>query len=215
MNGKYKVLIVGTILLAPVIWGLFWKYSKTAYKRLPVMGDVEMTGDTTPWLIPDFKFVSQTGDSITLNNFEGKIFVANFFFTTCPDVCPKMNRNVHLVYEKFKNHPDVKFISHTVDPQTDSVPVLFEYAKRMHVDHNKWYFVTGRKSDLYNMAENAYKAVAVKGDKPAEFIHSEKLVLVDKEKQIRGIYDSHDFEEIKRLQDGIVILLKEYEDRQK
>lgn len=213
MNRTAKFLILGTIFLAPTIWGLFWKFSKTSYNKLPVMGEIEMTGDTTPWLVPDFSFISQTGDSVTQKNFEGKIYVANFFFASCPDVCPKMNRNLHLVYEKFKKHPDIKFISHTVDPENDTLEVLSEYAKKMHVDNTKWYFVTGRKLDIYNLAENAYKAVAVSGDKPSTFIHSDKLVLVDKEKHIRGIYDSQDFEDVKRLQDGIVILIKEYNDK--
>jgi protein SCO1/2 len=213
MNKGFKILILAIVLLGPLAWGLLWKYSKTSYKKLPVMGSVEMSGDTIPWLIPNFSFISQTGDSVTQRNFEGKIYVANFFFTTCPEVCPKMNRNLHLVYEKFKRDPKIKFLSHTVHPEHDSVPVLAQYAKKLKVDNNIWYFVTGRKKDIYDIAEEGYKAISVQGDKPATFIHSEKLVLVDKEKHIRGIYDSHDYKEIMRLQDDIVIVLKEYDDK--
>ena len=190
-----------------------WKYSKTAYKKLPLMGTVEMTGDTTPYVIPDFIFIDQTGDTITQKDFDGKIYVANFFFVSCPDVCPKMNRNVHLVYEKFKKEPLLKFISHTVHPEHDSVAVLAEYAKKLKVDNDKWYFVTGRKKDIYTIAEESYKAVTVEGDKPANFIHSDKLILVDKEKHIRGIYDSQDFKDVLRLEDDIIIVLKEYSDK--
>ena len=208
-----KYFILATVLLGPLVWGLFWKLGKVSYYKLPVMGTVEMTGDTTPFLIPDFKFVDQNNDTITQKTFEGKIYVANFFFASCPDVCPKMNRNLHVVYDKFKNHPDVLFLSHTVHPEHDSVPVLAEYAKKMQADAHKWHFVTGRKKDIYELAENSYKAVAVQGDKPATFIHSEKLVLIDKEKHIRGIFDSQDFNEVKNLEDAIVILLKEYRDK--
>ena len=90
---------------------------------------------------------------------------------------------------------------------------LMKEAKKMQADAHKWHFVTGRKKDIYELAENSYKAVAVQGDKPATFIHSEKLVLIDKEKHIRGIFDSQDFNEVKNLEDAIVILLKEYRDK--
>ncbi|MFM9944573.1 MAG: SCO family protein, partial [Bacteroidia bacterium] len=213
MKQYLKVLIIGTILIGPLAWGLLWKYSKTSYKKLPVMGTVEMTGDTTPYVVPNFSFISQSGDTITQKNFENKIYVANFFFATCPDVCPKMNRNLHLVYEKFKKDPKIKFISHTVHPEHDSVEVLAEYAKKLKVDNTKWYFVTGRKKEIYEIAAEGYKAITVEGDKPAKFIHSEKLILVDKEKHIRGIYDSQDYKDVLRLQDDIIIVLKEYDDK--
>lgn len=213
MKRYLKILIVGIILIGPLAWGLLWKYSKTSYRKLPIMGTVEMTGDTTPWVIPNFSFIDQNGDSISQKDFEGKVYVANFFFATCPDVCPRMNRNLHMVYEKFKKEPLLKFISHTVHPEHDSVPVLAEYASKLQVDAKKWHFVTGRKKDIYTIAEESYKAVTVEGDKPANFIHSDKLILVDKEKHIRGIYDSQDYKEILRLQDDIIIVLKEYGDK--
>ena len=213
MKRTLKILVIGFILIGPLVWGLLWKYSKTSYKKLPVMGSVEMTGDTTPWVIPNFAFISQTGDSVTQKDFEGTIYVANFFFATCPDVCPKMNRNLHLVYEKFKNDPKVKFLSHTVHPEHDSVEILAEYARKLKVNNTKWYFVTGRKKDIYDIAQENYKAVTVEGDKPANFIHSDKLILVDKEKHIRGIYDSQDYKDVLRLQDDIIIVLKEYDDK--
>jgi len=208
-----KYLIIGIILLGPLTWGLLWKFSTHSYTKLPVMGSVEMNGDTTPWLIPPFKFIDQSGDSVTEKDFEGKIYVANFFFATCPDVCPKMNGHLRNVYEKFKNNPDIKFISHTVHPEHDSVAVLAAYAKTLSIDNKKWLFVTGRKKDIYDLAAESYKAVTVEGPKPATFIHSDKLILVDKEKHIRGIYDSQDYNDVKRLQDGIEILLREYHDK--
>ena len=213
MKQIYKVILLSIILLAPLIWGLLWKYGKTSYKKLPVMGSVEMTGDTTPWLVTNFSFTDQTGKTITQNDFDGKIYVANFFFATCPDVCPKMNRNLHLVYEKFKRDSNIRYISHTVDPENDSVSVLASYALKLKVNPSIWHFVTGKKSEIYDMAEQSYKAVTVEGDKPANFIHSDKLILVDKEKHIRGIYDSQDFKDVLRLEDDIIIVLKEYHDK--
>ena len=208
---KYILLII--IFGAPLTWGLLWKYSKTSYKKLRVYGSVEMTGDTTPWVIPDFSFINQNNQTITQKDFEGKIFVANFFFTSCAEVCPRMNKNLFIIYEKYKNNPDLKFISHTVDPETDSIPVLKKYAKKMHVDDNKWHFVTGNKNQLYSIAIEGYKAVAVSQNDNRDFIHSDKLVLVDKEKHIRGFYDSQDYKEIMRLEDDLKILFKEYSDK--
>ncbi len=213
MAKGFKILILSVVLLGPLAWGLLWKYSETNYRKLPIMGIVEMNGDTTPFVIPPFSFIDQSGDSVTADDFEGKIYVANFFFATCPEVCPKMNRNLHLVYEKFKRDSNVKYLSHTVHPEHDSVPVLAEYARKLNVDNNIWHFVTGRKKDIYQIAEESYKAVSVEGDKPATFIHSEKLVLIDMEKHIRGFYDSHDYKDIMRLQDDIIIVLKEYNDK--
>lgn len=213
MKRYLKFVILGTIFIGPIVWGLIWKYSKTSYTKLPVMGSIEMNGDTTPWLIPDFSFIDQNGDSVTQKDFDGKIYVANFFFATCPDVCPRMNRNLHLVYEKFKRDSNIKFLSHTVHPEHDTVAVLAEYAKKLKVDSKIWHFVTGRKKDIYTIAEESYKAVTVEGDKPANFIHSDKLILVDKEKHIRGIYDSQDFKDVLRLEDDIIIVLKEYGDK--
>ena len=177
------------------------------------MGSVEMNGDTTLWVVPDFSFIDQNGDTVTQKTFAGKIYVANFFFATCPDVCPRMNRNLHLVYEKFKRDSNVKFLSHTVNPEHDTVEVLAKYAAKLKADSRIWHFVTGRKKDIYSIAEEGYKAVSVEGDKPATFIHSEKLVLVDREKHIRGIYDSQDFKDVLRLEDDIIIVLKEYSDK--
>ncbi len=213
MKQFLKIFIVGAILIGPLVWGLLWKYSKTSYKKLPIMGSIEMTGDTTPWLVPNFSFIDQNGDSVTQKDFDGSIYVANFFFATCPDVCPRMNRNLHLVYEKFKLEPKVMFISHTVHPEHDTVAVLAEYAKKLQVDNKKWHFVTGRKKEIYTLAAESYKAIAVEGNKPAKFIHSDKLILVDKEKHIRGIYDSQDFSDVLRLEDDIIIVLKEYHDK--
>lgn len=213
MKRIYKFIILGIIFIAPLVWGLLWKYSKISYKKLRTYGSVEMTGDTTPWVIPDFAFINQNNETITQKIFEGKVYVANFFFTTCSEVCPRMNKNLYIIYDKYKNNNDLMFLSHTVDPDYDSVKVLKEYAKKMNVDDSKWHFVTGSKKQLYDIAIESYKAVAVSQNSDRDFIHSDKLVLVDKEKHIRGFYDSQDYKEILRLEEDLKILFKEYSDK--
>ena len=182
---------------------------KHSYTTLPIYGSVEMSGDTIPFVIPDFNFTNQYGKEISNKDFDDKIYVANFFFATCPDVCPEMNNNLTIVYDKFKSHDNVMILSHTVHPEHDSVAVLAAYAKKLGVNDNKWYFVTGSKTALYRMAEYEYRITATKGSGPKDFIHSEMLVLIDADKHIRGYYNGRDFKEIQRLNDGIKVMLKE------
>lgn len=205
-NNKGKLFLV-LLIVVPVLWVLIWKSGKHSYQTLPVFGEVEMTGDTVPFEIPPFAFINQNGETVTEKNFEGKIYVANFFFATCPDICPAMNKNLALVYDKFKNNPNVMFISHTVHPEHDSVPVLAEYARNFEAKLPKWHFVTGDKIDIYTLAENDYRVTTTKGSGPEDFIHSEKLVLIDQNKHIRGYYESRDFQDVQKLMDGIKVLL--------
>lgn len=200
-------LFLVLLIAVPVIWVLIWKSGKHTYQTLPVFGTIEMTGDTVPFVIPPFSFINQQGNVVTENDFKGKIYVANFFFATCPDVCPEMNKNLAMVYDKFKNNPDVMFISHTVHPEHDSVPVLEEYARQLNVGLPKWHFVTGDKQAIYEMAESEYRVTTTKGSGPEDFIHSEKLVLIDQKRQIRGYYESRDFQDVQKLMDGIKVLL--------
>ncbi len=209
MRSKLSRIYLILLILIPVIWVIIWKQGQHTHSSLPVYGDVEMSGDTVPYTIPPFSFIDQDGQVVTEKDFEDKIYVANFFFATCPDVCPEMNQNMSMVYDKFKDHPEVRFISHTVHPEHDTVPVLKAYSDKLHAKSGKWYFVTGRKSEIYSLAENSYKVTATKGSKPADFIHSELLVLIDEKKQVRGYYEGRDFEQIKKLMDGIKVLLKE------
>ena len=212
MNKKRGIAILVILLVIPVLWVLIWKKGTYTYEKLPVLGEIGLTGDTLPFVISDFSFIDQNGDTISYESLEDKVYVANFFFTSCPDVCPKMNTNLSIVVDKFQSNPSVVFISHTVDPETDSVAVLQDYARRFKADATKWHFVTGEKSVIYDKALHDYRVNAVTGDEPVNFIHSEKLVLLDKDKRIRGYYDGLDFNEVKELMDAIKILLKEYAD---
>lgn len=163
-----------------------------------------------PHRIADFKLINQLGDTITLKNLEGKIYVADFFFTTCPTICPKMSDQMYRVYQKYKDNPDVLILSHTVMPEVDSVPVLKAYAEKYGADANKWIFLTGPKEEIYQLARKSYFAVITEGDGGvSDFIHTENFILVDKQKRIRGFYDGTSKEDVDRLIKEISYLLKE------
>lgn len=171
-------------------------------KTLPIYGnrqavsktvDGKQVSDTIYQTIPSFKFVNQYGDSVTDKSLNGNIYVVDFFFTTCPSICPVMHRNMLKVYETFKNTGNFKIVSHTIDPKHDSVPVLKKYADKLGVKGNTWWFLQGKKEDIYTIAEKNY-LVAVKQDGSAAggYIHAGYFVLIDKQKRIRGSYDGTD-----------------------
>jgi protein SCO1/2 len=211
-NWGRVVLIL--FLVVPTLWLLLWKNSTHTYERLPVLGEVELNGDTTPFVIRDFKLVNQEGDSVSKSDYLGKVYVANFFFASCPEVCPAMNSNLRLVVDEYRGNESVQFLSHSVDPYRDTVEVLKKYSKRFNAQAGVWNFVTGSKREIYDLAENYYRVNATRGSKPADFIHSEKLVLVDGKSRIRGYFESSEAEEIERLIDAIKILLKERRDNE-
>ena len=160
--------------------------------------------------IADFSFTNQNGKIITQKDYEGKIYVADFFFTTCGSICPKMTSNLVEVQKAIINNPKVMLLSHTVFPETDSVPVLKAYALRNGVNDSKWNLVTGDKKEIYAMARKSY--LAVKLGKPSELydmVHTENFVLVDAKRRVRGFYDGTKKEEIKRLIEDINFLSNE------
>lgn len=188
---------------------------KTNFIHLQYFGERDLAPngkDTIYHSIAPFKFVNQDGDTITEKNYEGKIYVADYFFTTCKSICPKMATELQRVEEKFSYmNGTVQLLSHTVNPENDSVPVLKAYSEMVHADTKMWNFVTGDKKQLYDMARYSYLVNALKGDGgPDDFIHSELFVLVDKEKHIRGIYDGTDIKAVNNLLDDIKVLIAEY-----
>jgi protein SCO1/2 len=163
--------------------------------------------------IGSFSLTDQQGKTVTEKDFDQKVYVADFFFTTCPSICIDMSKHLMLVQEAFETNNDVKILSHTVQPEVDSVPVLAEYADRHGAIPNKWMFVTGDKKQIYSLARKAYFAVKSEGTGDAsDFIHTENFVLIDKEKRIRGFYDGTSEEDVERLIEEIEILLEEYEE---
>lgn len=163
--------------------------------------------------IADFSLVNQNGQVVTEKDYEDKIYVADFFFTTCQTICPIMTDHMYQIQEKLKKDQEVLLLSHSVTPEIDSVAQLKKYAREKGVDDSKWNLVTGNKKDIYELARKSYLAVKSLGDGgPHDMIHTENFMLIDKDRQIRGFYDGTDPEEIERLLDDIKILKASYKD---
>jgi protein SCO1/2 len=208
--GFFTYLIVLTAL---VFFGLaiFYKLSDKPIKTLPIYGQKYFNGkDSVFHTVKPFKFINQNGDSISEKTFEGSIYVTDYFFTTCQSICPIMSTQMELVAKEFSGNNKIKFLSHTVNPENDSVNVLYDYAKAHHANAAQWHFVTGDKKQLYNMARESYLLNAEIGDGgPNDFIHTQNFALIDTKKNIRGFYDGTDKKDVQRLIKDIKILLKE------
>ena len=165
--------------------------------------------------VKDFTFTDQNGKELKQRNLEGKVYVTEYFFTTCKGICPKMNANMKTIYEKYKSEPDFAIISHTSMPETDSVPLLKSYSEKMGAGSN-WYFVTGNKDSLYKMARESYLLDNEKNNSmniQEQFIHTQFFAVVDKEGRVRGIYDGLKNDELEKLSKDIKSLLKETKSR--
>lgn len=186
---------------------------KMADEKLPVLGRKEINGtDTIFHKIADYKFVDQDSNLVTPSTFEGKIYVSDFFFTSCPTICPIMKTQMLRVYEKIENNPDVLILSHSIDPEYDTVALLKEFAGRLGVRSDKWHFVTGNKDEIYKIGQTSYMVTAMEdSSEPGGFIHSGAFILVDKEKRVRGLYDGTVEEQVDVLMKDIDILLREYD----
>jgi protein SCO1/2 len=159
-----------------------------------------------------FSFTTQDGKLFTEKDVEGKVFVTEYFFTTCKSICPRMNANMKVVYEKFKNENDFLILSHTCDPQTDSAATLKKYADSMGVETSKWIFLTGRKDSLYKQARYSYKIDDPNNNLKSideDFLHSQFFALVDKEGRVKKIYDGIKPSEVDEMMKDIELLLKE------
>lgn len=198
---------------------LFYCCNSTTDK-LPILGQREAVTkavngksvtDTVYQSIPDFKFVSQYGDTVTGKTLDNKIYVADFFFTNCPTICPKMKVQLKRVYETFKGNPNVMLLSHTIDPDHDSVAVLKEFAQNLGVTGRQWLFVTGDREKIYDIGQNNYLVTAqADASAPGGVVHSGAFILVDKAKHIRGIYDGTTEAGVDKLMADMNRLLAEY-----
>lgn len=186
---------------------------KGAAQKLPYLGRAEYVGEDTIFhTIADYKFLDQDSNWVTPQTFEDKIYVSDFFFTSCPTICPIMKTQMLRVYEKYKSNPQVGILSHTIDPEYDTVAVLREFARRLGVESEKWHFVTGEKEDIYKIGQTSYLVTTIEdSSQPGGFLHSGAFVLIDKERRLRGIYDGTKAEKVALLLEDIDILLKEYE----
>ena len=165
--------------------------------------------DTIYHTIPDFSFINQDSTTLTQSFFDHKIYVANFFFTHCPSICPTMQRNMLKVYDTYKNDDRVAFLSHSIDFKYDQPHVLKAYATKLGVDNEQWQFVNGSKADIYGMADQYLVYTAEDANAPGGYDHQGYLVLIDKDRRIRGAYDGTEDEQVEKLQADIKLLLKE------
>ena len=200
------ILLSFFIILAAVFMTYFYNVTKVAPKQFPVLG---FPGHK----VTSFAFTNQEGKAVTQEDVKGKVYVVEFFFTTCKGICPKMNENMSKVYEAYRGVEDFKILSHTVDPKKDTVQAMKAYSMRFDADPKQWMFLTGDKKELYDMARYSYIVTAVDDtasvDIESDFIHTDKFVLVDRTGQIRGQYDGTDMASVNQLISDIKDLMKE------
>ena len=194
--------------------------SDSTTEKLPILGsrepierevDGKTITDTVYQQIPDFRLMNQDSVMVGSDFFDNSVYVANFFFTSCPSICPTMQRNLLEVYEAYKGDDRVKFLSHTLDFRHDSPAVLKAYATKLGVTNDQWQFVTGSKAEIYGLADNYMVYAKEDQAAPGGYDHAGYFLLVDKDKHIRGAYDGTDKEQLQLLRNDLKTLLKEYE----
>jgi len=229
----FKRVVLVSILVLPFLVYFFWVYSaeENFFIKLKYVGpseaititndDGEEVVDTAYYTIPGWEYTTQDDSTLSDKELEGKIYLANFFFTSCPSICPAMNYNVVQVQERFKGYEDFRIVSFTVDPTHDTVEVLKDYEKRIGATPGRWYFLTGNQDDIYKTAQDYFANAMVDSLADGGFLHSENLVLVDWKGRIRSGIDEHGNikavynglspDEINKLKDDIKVLIAEYE----
>lgn len=219
INFKAGILII--ILLVPAFVYLFLKFFGSnhygLHKFVPVdvvekQIDGKIVIDTLYHTIPAFSLTSNNGSSFGSTDLEGKIYVADFFFSRCPSICPKMTSQLTRVQSAFADVKDFSIVSFTVDPENDSPEVLQSYASKYKADSKIWFFLTGKKDSIYRVAKEGFKISAMEDPTGGEeFVHSDKLILVDKNKIIRGFYNGTEPKDVDRLITEIKVLMQENE----
>lgn len=174
--------LIGMFVLPFLIYTYISK-GENGFVKLAVIGPEGHT-------IPDFSFINQNNMPITQDDYKNQIYVANFIFTSCPTICPTMTMNMRYIQEKLSIYPNIKFLSHTVNPEYDSPEKLKQYAQKMRIDEHNFNFVTGEKDEIYKIAESYFVNVAKDSLAPGGFLHSEYLVLIDKEGRVRSGYSN-------------------------
>ena len=207
MSGSKPLLYLVCVVLLPLLL-----VNCQPKDSLPILGrrTVEQ-GDTVYHTIGDYRLVNQEGREVTPATFDNKIYVADFFFTSCPTICPTMKTQMLRVYDKFYDQPELAILSHSIDPKHDSVAVLKEYAQRLGIDDDqKWHFVTGDQAEIYRLGQSDYMVTAGEDQNaPGGYMHSGALLLIDREKRIRGVDDGTVEEDVDKLMEDIELLLRE------
>lgn len=214
---RYKFFGLVLLAISAIIMYLFYNALKPP-KKLPVYQpstvNPELVDSTIRFkrkyhTIADFSLRNQNGEMVTQDNYKGKIYIADFFFTTCPTICPVMTKNMASLQTKIGD--EVLLLSHSVTPEIDSVAQLKKYALEKGVDDSKWNLVTGDKKQIYDLARKSYMVVKTTGDGgPYDMIHTENFVLVDKERQVRGYYDGTKTEDMDKLLEDLAVLKASY-----
>jgi len=217
---KFKLFGITLIVLSVIIITIFYNILKPK-KVLPIYQPAQVTQDLVDeniqhvkrnHKIADFSLVNQNGDTITQEDYRDKIYVADFFFTTCQSICPIMTKNMYRVQKEFMTDNEVMLLSHSVIPEIDTVAQLKRYAEEKKVNSTKWNLVTGDKKQIYELARKSYLAVKEDGDGgPFDMIHTENFMLIDRERRIRGFYDGTVEADIDQLIQDIEDLKKSYE----
>ena len=217
---KYKFFGISLLIVSVIIISIFYNILKPK-KVLPIYQPTQVSAELVDSTIQhkkkyhkiaDFSLINQNGDTITQETYKNKIYVADFFFTTCKTICPIMTKNMHVLQKEFITDNEVMLLSHSVTPEIDTVAQLKRYAKEKFVNSSKWNLVTGDKKEIYKLARKSYLAVKDDGDGgPFDMVHTENFMLIDKERQIRGFYDGTNLDDIDRLIDDIAVLKEEYE----
>ncbi len=219
---RYKIFAIVMAVLSVIIITMIYTLLKVP-KKLPIyqpeMVDKELVDSTIQYVkkyhkIAPFKLLNQNGDTITQDDYKDKIYVADFFFTTCQDICPIMTEHMVEIQKELKEDNEVLLLSHSVIPEYDTPEILKAYALKKGVDDTRWNLVTGSRKEIYTLARKSYLAVKdIPGEEDA-MVHTENFMLVDKKGQIRGYYDGTDSDAIEVLLEDIEILKTEYETKQ-
>jgi protein SCO1/2 len=198
---RYAARAISAVVMVLVFCSFLLSCTQKKSEPLPILGERNVEGnDTVYHTIADFRFLDQDSAVITGNTFKNKIYVADFFFTSCRTICPIMKTQMLRVYDSIENDPEVLLLSHTIDPEYDTVGRLHDFAERLGVKSDKWHFVTGPKDSIYNIAQTSYFATAMQDNaEPDGFIHSGAFLLIDKQKRIRGKYDGTKEDDVNRL----------------
>jgi protein SCO1 len=197
IKGEASWFFMAAVIVLPVIAFTLCNRYENKFEKLPVYGKENHR-------VQSFSFTNQDKNQTTLEDFNTKIIAADFFFTHCPVVCPKMTKSLKRVQDKFSTDQNVHILSFTVDPERDSAVQLKNYARQFGINTNQWTLLTGDKKELYKLARNSFMIAAADGDGgPGDFIHSEKLILLDAQQRIRGYYDGTNEKQVDKLLNDI------------
>lgn len=202
-----KKLIFNSLVFSSVLWMVGCSHEPD---RLPYMGNMEIQGtDTVYHTIPDIILTDQDSQAFKLTALGDKVLLVDFFFTSCPSICPKVKKQMLRLYERYKEDDRVLMLSHTIDQRNDSVAVLNRYAKNLGVDTDKWKFLTGEKDSIYHLADRYFVSVVEDPMAPKGYDHSGRIILVDRDRRVRGFCEGTDPESVTAFFDTVDKLLKD------